>query len=241
MSYSPYLPQTPQTARSNPSAPNTPRLGYRSIERPSPRHHYMEMLVQASDNHSDTCSNSALYTSPAHQRQKPTYGSLQTDNSNQSSVSMQTKQCILIADSATPSDEDLSLDQTTVMNRPIAWIWMIVNIIVFAVSLLSILQPFWLVNGETGASLGVLNHCPKIVITSTETDRCSSYDLNLNSARLLTLASLPWKVGLILCMMACILLGISSLMATLCLCISVISTKNTLSFIAGYQQLAAGE
>ena len=241
MSYSPYLPRTPHTTRSsNGSTPTTPRLGYRGhTDKPSPRHHYVEMLVQASDNQSDTCSSTALYSSPAHQR-LATYGTLQTDISKTSS-SVSTKQHILIADSATPSDDEISYEQTVVLNRPIAWIWMVMNLVVFALCLFSILQPYWLVNREKDASLGVLNHCVKVTNSGTETDECFYFNTQQRSARLLTLASLPWKIGLILCLISCILLAISSVLAALCLCISVMSIKNKLSLFAGYQQLIAGK
>lgn len=239
MSYSPYLPRTPQTARSsNGSTPTTPRLGYRGTDKPSPRHHYVEMLVQGSDNQSDTCSSTALYSSPAHLR-LATYGTLQTDISKTSSTS--TKQHILIADSATPSDDEISYDQTVALNRPVAWVWMVMNLVAFALCLFSILQPCWLVNKESDASLGVLNHCQKITNSGAETDQCFYFNTQQTPARLLTLASLPWKIGLILCLISCILLAISGVLAALCLCVSVLSIKNKLSLSAGYQQLIAGK
>lgn len=236
-SYSPYMPpRTPVSSRARSvSAPSTPRLGYttKSDNIHSCRNHLLHP-----DSNSD---GSTSYASPAH---KSAYGTLTTDISGFNSQAMGRPN--LIVELSSPSDESCHIiTNTASLCKPIAWVWIVGNIVIFGMVVFACLQPYWLVEPSTNASLGILNYCS----VSTGDDgvmTCMPYyrrtNVNVsNGQRLVTLSTLPWKAGVVLYIISSILLGISSLLATVCLCASSVSNIERLSLAAGLQQLIAGQ
>lgn len=231
MAYSPYLPRTPQASRGNASAPSTPRLG-QGLEYNHPSHRYASRLV-----HHDSNSESSFgFASPAH-KSVQSYGTVQTDISNNTYV-LQSKGKVVV-ELSTPSDESTRSIKT--LCKPIAWIWVVINVTISGMTVFCLLQPYWLTNQNNKASLGILRYCEGLTAGSNDLQNCQYYQTDhTNNFALNTLPSLAWKVGMVMYIIACLLLIISSFLAGLCLCIRKTKTVDRLSLASGLKQLTAG-
>ena len=231
MEHSPRLISTPQTPRhkTSSSAPPTPHVGYTVPDRAkSHTHHYAGILMQH-DSNSDT---SVGYISPTHRTTGTSYGTLQTDISNNyPQVSK-----YLVTELPNPSaDPPLN----TALHKCVAWLWVITNMVVFGFCTFSLFQPNWLTNSSTQGSLGLVNYCEEGASLSTELEKCKYYQRD--NSFLTALPSLSWQVATVVYVLTCSIVGISALLASLCLCISQISVVNKLSMMAGLLQLASGK
>lgn len=121
------------------------------------------------------------------------------------------------------------------LNQPIAWIWSLVSILLFALCTLSLTQNSWLVNGRTKESLGIIYQCK----TNPGSHRieCNQYD----GLSALQLPSVSWKLTLIFFCLADTLLGLSCLLALGTSLLSTAKTRRHISFFTGYVQLFAGK
>lgn len=232
MSHNPYLPPTPQTprAKASISAPNTPHVGYTVPDRSRAHtHHYAGILMQHDSSNSDS---SMGYISPAHKATGTSYGTLQTEVSNNYP---QANNRLVVE--LTSLDGSISVEETSV-RKSVVWIWVVTNVVVFGFCTFTLLQPNWLSNSSTQASLGLVNYCEEGAFPNTKAEKCHYY----GNGRLLlpTIQSLPWQVGTVVCAVVSAVLGVSVLLTSLCLCFTSISTINKLSLVAGLLQLTSG-
>jgi len=86
----------------------------------------------------------------------------------------------------------------------------------------------------------MVNFCEAGVTFSTEMEKCRYYE-NKKSMDLLTISAPSWKAAFVLYTVSSLLLGLSGLIAALCLCVHTLATEKKVTFVAGYFQLIAGE
>ena len=232
MAYSPHTPRTPRTPRAmvSSSAPPTPHVGYTVPERTHVHnHHYAGILMHHDSSNSDS---SMGYISPTHRTLGTSYGTMQTEVSG---GCPQASRHLVVE---IPSLDDTSLHSQIVLRKSVAWIWVIINIVVFGLCAFCLLQPNWLTNDSTQASVGLFNYCEEGASLSTELEKCRYYSADANSK--ITLHSLSWQIAAVVYTISCSIFGISALVTTLCLCISDISLVNKLCLLAGLHQLISG-
>lgn len=116
-------------------------------------------------------------------------------------------------------------------SRPIAWIWAVVTLFIFLISILCLTQTSWIVNSKTGESFGIIKQTKlgsKVVLYG---------DIQNQEDNI----SVSWKISLALFSISIALLGISSLLALGTILLTLTKTRETVSCTAGSIQLFAGK
>ena len=216
---------TPQLSRVR-STPGTPCM----TNSPStPRRQYSERLIP---NDCSSDGGSTFYTSPAHHHGSSYYGTLCTEQSKRMHMH--------VLEMSTPSTSSSEADTAVLkmtLNRPVAWMWMISNVLVLGNFIFTFLQPNWLENEETGSSAGMITFCNGTQNQVIEYDRCKYFEqitqLQLGKT------SVEWQICLVLFAIGCGTLGVGGVLTIIHLCVPGSTAKERVSFIAGYLQLLA--
>lgn len=225
---------TPQLQRFRSGQPATV-VSYSPV---CPRHQVTEKLIQH-DVSSD--GGSLFYSTPSHQHHPGSCASYGTLYQQQPNTAAQ----LQLLDMSTPSSsgsENCSSNTyvlQTKINKPLAWIWVVSCFLILTNNLFTLLQPFWLQNKETGASLGLINFCLEVGETNPDGEQCAFY----GSAGRMSLAAreFPLQVTLALFTLATVFLTMGSVLAATCICVNNASKRENVSFVAGYFQLFSGE